>query len=296
MLYHSRSVRASIVIVEYSTRTYLPRCLDSIRALDFPRDEVEVLVVDNASPTPFRAIAADFPWVRLLESRENLGFAGACCLALPECRGDAVVLVNPDVEVHPGFLLEVLAPLSDPEIGIVGSKIYYPGTRVLQHAGGLLFPNGRSEHRGRGEPDVGQYDELEDVDYVTGAAMAIRRDVIDRVGFVSPAYFPAYYEETELCVRARAAGLRVVYAPRAVVSHHEAVASGGGGGETFLRRYHTNRIRFVLRNYSLFDLVSRFLPAEAAFQRSLEHAPVERGICVRAYAQALVSVIRQRAS
>jgi GT2 family glycosyltransferase len=287
--------RASIVIVEYGTRAYLGRCLDSLRAQELPADEMDVIVVDNASPTPVEDLRLEYGWVRWLRSDRNLGFAGGCRLALPECRGDAIAVVNPDCVLHPAWLREVLAPLNDPTVGIVGSKIYYPGSRVLQHAGGILFENGRSEHRGRGELDVGQYDVLADAPYVTGAAMAIRREVLDRVGFFSPAYFPAYYEETELCVRARRAGFRVVYAPAAIASHQEAVASGGGGSTAFLRRYHTNRIRFVVRNYTARDLVRRFLPAEIAFQRRLGAGSDERRLCLGAYIEGLRTLLGPRA-
>jgi GT2 family glycosyltransferase len=285
----------TVIVVEYATRPFLPRCLDSLRAQEVAPEQLEVIVVDNASPTPADDLVADYPWVRFLRSPKNLGFAGGCGLALPETRGAFIGIVNPDCVLHPSWVREVLAPMSDETIGIVGSKIYYPDSRILQHTGGILFANGRSEHRGRGEPDVGQYDVLEDQPYVTGAAMAIRREVLDRVGFFSPEYFPAYYEETELCLRARRAGFRVVYAPAAIAWHQEAVASGGGATSTFLRRYHVNRLRFVARNYSLREIVESFLPSEVAFQRRLGPDSEERLICLQAYVEGLRSLLRRDA-
>jgi len=223
--------------------------------------------------------------VRFLTARENLGFAGANLLALGYARGTHVALLNPDAIPAPSWLPELLEPLTDPGVGVVGSKILYPASSVLQHAGGVLFDNGRSEHRGRGERDRGQFDAACDVDYVCGAAFAVRREVIEAVGFLSPAYFPAYYEETELCVRARSAGYRVLYAPKAVVEHHERVASGSAPTESYLRHYHENRIRFVLRNYSRRQIVKRFLPNEIAYLLKDCRAR-ERRICFFAYARA----------
>ena len=276
-------MRVSVLIVEHATRELLPACLAALERSTLPRDEFEVIVVDNASPTPIGDLAREQPRVRFLTTRENVGFAGANALALGYARGEHVALLNPDAIPAPSWLAEVIAPLSDPKVGVVGSKILYPKSSVLQHAGGILHDNARSEHRGRGETDRGQFDHECDVDYVCGAAIALRRDVIERVGFLSPAYFPAYYEETELCVRARRAGYVVRYAPKAVVEHHELTASGGKS-QAFLRHYHSNRIRFVLRNYSRRELARRFLPTELAFL--LRSGGAERRICLRAYAEA----------
>lgn len=280
-------VRASVIVVEYDTGHTLGACLDSLERLSARRDDLEVVVVDNDSPTPVVELVAAYPRVRLVRSPRNLGFAGGQALGLSQCSGDVIIALNPDAEVHPDWLGGMLAPFEDPAVGVVGCKIYYPDTRILQHAGGVVFGNGRTEHRGRGEVDVGQYDRLEDVPYVTGASLAVRREVIDRVGYFCAAYFPAYYEETELCLRARRAGYRVVYTPEAVVYHHEAVASGGGATPSFLSRYHTGRIRYVVRNYPVSDLLRRFLPAEIAFQANVSRA--ERRICFRSYVRGVLS-------
>lgn len=276
--------RASVVVVEYDSAAYLRSCLRALEASTLPRAEFEIIVVDNASPTPPDALRDPFPRVHWIKCRRNLGFAGGCTLGLDRARGDIVLSVNPDCVVDPDWLSAMLEPFNDPSVGVVGCKLLYAGTSVLQHAGGLLFPNGRSEHRGRGEPDRGQYDQMAEVDYVCGAAFAVRRGTIDEVGFLSPAYFPAYYEETELCVRARRAGWKVVYTPHAVAQHHESVASGGPASETYLRRYHESRIRFVYRNGSVRRWLTTFVPAELAWLRSV--SATERAICARAYVTA----------
>jgi GT2 family glycosyltransferase len=280
-------VRASVLIVEYNTRDYLADCLTSLENSELPRNEFEVIVVDNASPTPVDSLIEAYPRVRFLKSRRNLGFAGGNLLALSRARSSQLLLLNPDAVAHPAWLREMLSVLSRPDVGVVGCKILHPGTRVLQHAGGVLFANGRSEHLGRDQDDTGQFDEETEVEYVCGAAIGTRRDVIDAVGFLSPAYFPAYYEETELCVRARRAGYRVVYTPRAVVEHHESVASGGAQTMAYLRRYHESRMRFVYRNYSLRELLTRFVPQEVGYVS--RQSAAERRICARSYVKGLFS-------
>lgn len=278
--------RASVLVVEYGTADLLPRCLDAILASELPADQFEVIVLDNDSPTPIDpATRARFPRVRWLEARRNLGFAGGCAAAFAHARGEVILSVNPDCEVRHDWLPAMLAPFaSDRRVGVVGGKLLEPGTSVLQHAGGRLFSNGRSEHLGAGELDTGQYDEVRDVDYVCGAAFAVSRRAIDDVGFLSTAYFPAYYEETELCVRARAAGWRVIYTPRAVAWHEQAVVSGGAETQAYLARYHRGRARFVLRN-RLRDSLADTLLGEAVFLRAAP--PHERAICARAWLGAL---------
>lgn len=286
------SPRVSVLVIEYGTASHLDACLRALEATELPPDALEVIVVDNASPTPPDAMRRDHPRVRWLKSRRNLGFAGGCVLGATRARAPVIATVNPDCEVRPDWAPAILAAFDrDPRVGVVAGKLYHPGTRVLSHAGGRLFPNGRSEHRGRGEDDHGQYDEPCAVDYVCGAAIAVRRALIEEIGFLSTAYFPAYYEETELCVRARRAGWTVLYEPRAVAEHHEAVASGGAATDTFLDRYHRGRMRFVLRNLGLRRLVTEFLPTEAAF---LAHVPPgERVIAARAFAGALADAWRE---
>lgn len=283
--------RASIIVVEYRTASHIEGCLRALLASEVPRDAYEVIVLDNASPTPVDHLREQFGEVRWVHLRRNVGFAGGSTFAMSRARGDIVCGVNPDCRVAPDWIARILATFdADSRVGVVGSKILHPGTPILQHAGGRLFANGRSEHIGDGEPDHGQHDRLRDVDYVCGAAFAARRACIDEVGYLSPAYFPAYYEETELCTRARRADWRVVYAPDAVVEHDGSVASGGASSDAYLQRYHEGRMRYVLRNHRS-KLLTDFLPAEAAWLRMM--GPRERIICARAYARAALDAFRE---
>lgn len=286
-------LRASVIIVEYNTLAHLGRCLASLRAMAMPRDEYEVIVVDNGSPTPARPLVGSFPWVRLVETGSNLGFAGGNCAGLEHCRAEVVIALNPDTEVDAGWLAAMLRPFAEPTVGIVGCKIYYPSTRILQHAGGIVLPCGRSEHRGRGERDLGQYDYQTEVPYVCGASLAVRRSVIERIGFFATAYHPAYYEDTELCLRARQAGFRVVFAPDAVVFHHEWAASESDALRSF-RLSEVSRIRYVARNYGLAEIVTRFLPEEIAFQLAGDRFRGERRIAARAYLQGVLTARRSQ--
>lgn len=278
----------SVVVVNYNAGELLERCLASLQAESSPVDR-EVILLDNASTDGSAdGVAERFPGVRVIRSRRNLGFAGGVKRAVREASGGILLLLNPDAEVYPdtvGVLADVL--LGDPSVGIAGCKIYDPDGRTLQHAGAVIHPNLITSHRGRGEPDQGQYDEPAEADYVTGAALAVPKDVFQRLGGLDPGYRPGYYEETELCLRARKHGLRVLYVPGARVKHHES-ASSGQRSRRFFYAYHRNRLRFLIRNHSPWYWVRRFAPAEWRWVRS-PLPPDQRGPLVRAY---LVNLVR----
>lgn len=252
----------AVVIVTYRSAGVIGACLLRVLASDV---EPQVVVVDNSSDDASADIAARHDGVEVIRNRENRGFAAAVVQGVAATSGDPVVLLNPDTEVEPDCLRHLAQALERKHVGIAGCKVLDRDGHTIQHVGGVVAPNGLTDHVGRGEVDHGQYDEVRDVAYVTGAGLAISRRVWDLVGGLDSGYWPAYFEECELCWRARAAGYRVVVEPRAVLRHHEAVSTRGEQEslpEAFYRAYHRNRVRFVLRNFTLGRLVGGFVPAE----------------------------------
>ena len=223
-------------------------------------------MVDNASTDGSTGLARECAREEGLDcviSRlgRNRGFAAATNHGISLSSGDVILPLNPDAEVYPDTVGALVRALGEPEVGIAGCKVYYPDRETIQHAGGYIRDNGLTWHYGVNEKDCGQYDEPADVAYVTGAAFAVRREVLDRVGPLDAGYFPAYFEETDLCLRARRAGYRVVYVPTARIIHHESVTLGKFT-ERYYYLYHKNRIRFMLKNYSWRFLLDRALPFE----------------------------------
>jgi GT2 family glycosyltransferase len=187
---------------------------------------------------------------QLVELKENLGCAGGNNVGARLANADSpyLVFLNPDTEVLSGCIRELVRPLQErPGTGITGARIYYPGSTVLQHAGGFIYPNAMTGHYGAGEEDRGQYGEQRVVGYVTGACFAISRELFERLGGLDEEYFPAYFEETDLCARVQRAGLEVVYAPGARLYHHESV-SLVANSPGFRRLYQKMRIRYLLKN------------------------------------------------
>jgi GT2 family glycosyltransferase len=252
----------SLIIITYNSAAQLGACLRAVGELRTP-PEFEVIVVDNASSDRSAAVAAEFPGVRVVAERQNWGFAGGVNRGVRVAKGEIIALLNPDATPQPHWLEELIAPLSDSQIGVVGSKVLGPDGRIQSVGSILQQPVLLSAHRGDGEVDKGQYDEITDVWSVHGAAMAFQREVWDALGGLSEDYFPAYWEESDFCERARGKGYRVVVAPRAVVRHSEATTTGKYSPE-FYYYYHRNRLAYLSDHFEWRYIWDEFRLAEHA--------------------------------
>jgi GT2 family glycosyltransferase len=280
-----RMISASVVVVSYNTAEHIEACLLSLLELDYSPG-IEVIVVDNASTDGSAELIRErFPGVELVELPHNKGFAGGASVGLYMASGEIVATVNPDVRLDPRWMRVVSETLQSPNAGIVGSKILYPDGRTIQHAGGVVhYPLATTEHLGRGEEESDAHNHQKVVSFVTGAALAMRRDVGRTLKFFDEEYYPLYYEDVDLCWRATAEGLRTIYQPKAVAYHKESVTMDRRGS-LYYSYYHANRLRFVVKRYTPEQIMLDFLPAEAA--RVTAHMP-------RADKQASVALLDNR--
>jgi GT2 family glycosyltransferase len=215
--------RVGIVILNWQRPASVVHCLASLRALDYPAHDV--VVVDNNPRHDLRQlIASGFPRVTLIENGRNLGFAGGCNVGMAyllERGADYVFLLNDDAEVSASLLTKLVdAAESDPRIGILGPTIYYCKPRnMIWSAGGSLTRNGQPGHVREDQVVDDVESGINDVDYVSGCGLLVRREVIRRIGGLDERFF-AYFEETEWCTRAKHAGFRVVVVPHAQMWHN----------------------------------------------------------------------------
>ncbi|MBU4352837.1 MAG: glycosyltransferase, partial [Nanoarchaeota archaeon] len=227
-LLYSVSKKVSIVIPNYNGQKYLGECIDSLYHLDFPSEQYEIIVVDNASFDNSREfILSTYPDVVLIQPERNLGFAGGCNLGIKNSRGEYIVLLNNDTVVDVNWLKELVAIAdSDKEIAIVGSKLLFKhNPNEIQNAGSYLTSTGDGGDIGFRQPDEGQYDTTREAMAVCGASMLIRRTLIEEIGALDED-FVAYYEDTDLCYRTRLYGKKIVFASKSVVYHVHAATSG----------------------------------------------------------------------
>lgn len=221
-----RVPRYSIVIPVYEQHLYTFNCLKSLGE-HTDLSDVEIIVVDDASPNPAAQALPDLQGVRLVRNPQNLGFIGSCHHGADLARGDMLVMLNNDTQVTPGWLAAlqwVFDTRSD--AGLVGARLVYPNG-TLQEAGGILWQDGSAWNWGRGDdPERPIYNYLREADYCSGACLAIMRSDWVALGGFDRAYTPAYYEDTDLAFRVRAAGQRVYYQPQCTIVHYEGISSG----------------------------------------------------------------------
>ena len=267
----SQSPFVSIIIVTWQTGgRFIESCLNALHRLEYP--DFETIIVDNHSNDQTGEVLRELARnEQLIFNSTNRGFGGGCNDGIRKARGEVLVFLNVDTEVEPDWLAEIVRPLTENHrAAITGCKTYYPGGERIQHAGGVLFPNGETRHIGYNEKDQGQYDQLREVDFVTGAAIAIRRDFLELCGGgFDEDFFPAYYEDADLCYRAKLMGYQVLIAPAARLIHHESPVLENTG-EQYQRLCYRARMIFCWKNYRLRDWAFEWLPHEAAwiFSRS----------------------------
>jgi GT2 family glycosyltransferase len=254
---------ATLFVVNWNGQERLQAYLPALLAQDYPNYRV-VVVDNNSSDASVEWLQHELPQVGLVRLPENMGYGPALNRALQQTASPLVGFLNNDVAPAPDWLREMAAALlADEQVGLVGSKLYYPDGSTLQHAGGMIgYPLALAMHYGYRERDEGQHDQPADVDYVTGAAVLGRRETLERFGYFDE-HFRFYFEEADLCYRLRHAGLRVRYVPTATAIHHESLTIVRDSPE-YLQAYHRGRLCYVLKHYTLAQFLSDFLPAERA--------------------------------
>jgi GT2 family glycosyltransferase len=223
----------SIIIVNWKSVDYLRKCLRSIYA-DVSSLRCEIIVIDNASGDGCgEMLAAEFPEVAFIASRKNLGFAGANNLAFERSVGRTVLFLNPDTELLPGAIRQMMGALySSPEIALVGAQLLN-SDMSLQDSCIQRFPTILNQlldcdylrkkwpHSDffATRPFHDRQSNVVEVDCVSGACMLMKREVFSAVGMFSTRYF-MYTEDVDLCYKIKLARGKVVYASRARVVHH----------------------------------------------------------------------------
>lgn len=221
--------RVSIVILNWNGLEDTIECLESLKKIAYPN--YEVIVVDNGSRgNDAQVLEEKFgDYIHLIRNVKNYGYTGGNNIgikhALRNSSPDCFLILNNDTVVAPDFLGQMTeVALSDASIGIVGPKIcYYHFPDRIQSAGAMInMKTSRNTLIGIEQVDSGQYDRQQEVDYVSGCCLLVKKDLIQKVGLFDESYF-CYWDETDYCVRARKVGYKIVYAPRARIWHKKSL-------------------------------------------------------------------------
>lgn len=262
-----------ISILNFNGKKNTLECIESLRKISISNVELTVLIIDNASTEEL--VLGDIPSenmdLKLIREEKNLGFSGGHNVGIKYAitrNADYLLILNNDTYVDKSFLEELLKIAEkDAQIGILSPKIYFaPGFefhrsrykknetgKVFWYAGGEMdWDNIIGHHRGVDEVDNGQFDKTEETELATGCCMMIKKEVFDKVGMFDDKYF-LYYEDADLCMRAKKNGFKIMYTSKSVIWHKNAGSAGGSG--SVLQDY------YITRNRLLFGF--RYAPARS---------------------------------
>lgn len=218
--------KVSIIIPVYNQFDYTYNCLKSI-LIHSGEIEYEVIVADDSSTDRVKELEQFVTGITVVHNTENLKFLKNCNNASKLARGEYILFLNNDTQVQPNWL-EPLTSLMDrdAEIGMVGSKLIYPNGQ-LQEAGGILWKDGSAWNYGHFmNPESAEYSYVKEVDYISGAAIMIRKNLWNVIGGFDEQFMPAYYEDTDLAFEVRRQGYKVCLQPQSIVVHFEGVSNG----------------------------------------------------------------------
>jgi GT2 family glycosyltransferase/Flp pilus assembly protein TadD len=214
----------SIILILYNRAELTLSCLSSILGNTFK--SIELVIVDNYSTDKTRQLLERIEGAKIIFNEENKHFLLACNQASKIATGEYLLFLNNDAQILGDSLNAALKTIkSNPDIGAVGGKIILPdGT--LQEAGSIIWQEGSCLGYGRGDnPQAPQYMFKRTVDYCSGAFLLTSRQLFLDLGSFDEAYKPAYYEETDYCVKLNKAGKKIIYDPNVVILHYEFASS-----------------------------------------------------------------------
>ena len=217
-----KSPKIGIVIVNLNRKNDTLRCIASVLTSDY--DNYEVLIIDNnSSDGSVETIQEIYPEVRIIRNPKNLGFTGGNNIGIQYFLNQGVnyvFLLNNDATIEPKALSSLAgAASSHPQAGFLGAKICaLEDPNIILHAGGFFSDKWETIHRGLGEIDTGQFNSIDEVDYLLGCAMLVKCKIIKAIGLLDETFF-AYHEEIDWCYRGKQAGYKVLFVPAAKVLH-----------------------------------------------------------------------------
>ena len=276
----------SVLIPVYNSAYHTLRCLKSLAA-----DQscaLEVIVFNNSSSDETSELLQRFENIVVINSEKNLGFVGATNAAAHQARGRLVLMMNNDITILKGQLRDAAQLFAtEKNVGAVGGLIKLATGRI-QEAGAIIYRDGTTNgflRNRKGEYAEGRF--VRDVDYCSGAFLLLDRKYFIESGGLDEVFAPGYYEETDLCMRLRAAGLRIIYTPQIVLEHFEfgSLASGAA-----FERMARNRKIFVDRWKKALDAENYAKPFSSSFAASRRLISHPRVIIVLDSAKSLPGV------
>jgi len=252
----------SIIVLNYNGKDYLKECLSSLAKASFKN--FEIIFVDNASSDDSVEYVnklkqeVELPNLTIVRNPTNLGYSGGNNIGIKKSCGVLIVLLNNDTSVVSNWLKELVkAALANRSIGIFQSKILFEDGKTIQSAGNLIDIYGAVTCRGLMEEDNGQFDvSVYCFSYVSGACMMIRKEVLNDIGCFDEKLFLGQ-DDVDLNWRAMLRGYQKMFVPKAICVHKGSATVEKLPSNFLLYYEQRNRIRVLMKNYSIIRLVRR---------------------------------------
>jgi len=275
-----KEYKISIIIASFNNFILLKSCLNSLENCT-QGINYEVIIVDNNSDEGTVNYLKSIKKTNytIIFNKENMGFAKANNQGIKIAVGDYLVLLNNDTEVTNNWLDELIAVAeSEEQIGIVGSLLFYPDGKHIQHAGVRIARNGGNlwpyhTHLLEYYTDLFNEIKTEQFQAVTGACMLVKRDTINKVGMLDESFINGY-EDLDFCFRANSKGLKVFLAHKSKVYHYESV-SKGRNDHTSLNQdlFHKKRGGIINADVSFTHFISERIHIKATCMKKIRHQP-----------------------
>ena len=236
----------SMIIVNYNGKNYLKELFNSIYNLNYPKNKIEIIFVDNCSADgSVEFVKKNFPKVKVILNDVN-NYSRANNLGIQSAKGEFIAFLNTDIVLDKDWLKELIKLMQiNKKIGAVGGKIFFKDRKTLQSTGHQPYPNFYWGDRGFQEEDRSQYDKIEEVPSLCGASVLYRKSCLEDIGLFDEDFI-MYFEDVEMSERCRKKGWKLFYVPLAKV-YHQYLGSGGQK----LQDYYVerNRLLFIAKHY-----------------------------------------------
>lgn len=251
----------SIILVNLNGLHHFEKLFESLRAMDYPDELLEVVMVDNASVDgSIQWLDKKAPDARCIQCRQNHGFAGGVNVGVEASTGEVLVFLNTDMRVEPEWLKELVAPIVSGEADCTSSMTLSWNGQVVNFGGSAMNFHGIGWQVGMGDPDIDRYKQSSETLFACGGSMAIKREVYEDAGRFDEDFF-AYYEDVDLGFRLWVLGYRILYVPQSLAYHHHMSTS---------RRIDVHKIRLLQMRNPLWLICKNY--EEAVLHRVLPAA------------------------
>lgn len=249
----------SVIIPTFNRQTLLKKTLSSLRSVDYPKNKIEIIVVNNGSNDKTqKMVKENFSHIKLFSFPQNRGIPQALNLAIRKSKGSYIFQTNDDVIFEKSCLkILIAAAQKDEKVGIAGGRLYFADrskTPMINHLKINLFIGYHSFFK---TPS----DKISEVDIVTGASMLIKRKVIEKIGLTDEKFGPYGAEDYEFCFRTKVAGFKVIFCPESAVWVEEFKTSDKKIIHQRFFDHYKGKFRFMLL-YGHFFQIMVFLPTQ----------------------------------